>query len=82
MLDKLLGSLVDKEAATGQTIQSALIEIAEELQCDKKDFFVMIKPMEKTEKHPYGFGLYIYKIENGIPKLIREISLKEILGDE
>lgn len=78
MFEGLLGNLVDKEKITHDTIQGTLEDVAEELDCDYKEFFVMIKPM--TEKFEPKF--YIYKLQEGKPKLIREISLKEILGIE
>jgi hypothetical protein len=53
-----------------------LDNIAEELGCSHKDFFVMIKPVDET----FTMRFYISKFENGVPKLVREISLKEVLG--
>lgn len=77
MLESLLGGLVNKEDATKDIIQDALERIASELKCSHKEFFVMIKP--KTEE--FEFGFWIYQAGDGAPKLIREISLKEILGE-
>jgi hypothetical protein len=76
MFGDLLGGLVDKEQITHDTIQDCLDNIAEELGCSYKDFFVMIKPTDET----FTMRFYIYKFENGVPKLVREISLKEVLG--
>jgi hypothetical protein len=76
MFSDLLGGLVDKEQITHDTIQDCLDNIAEELGCSYKDFFVMIKPIDET----FTMRFYIYKFENGVPKLVREISLKEVLG--
>jgi hypothetical protein len=76
MFGDLLGGLVDKEQITHDTIQDCLDNIAEELGCSHKDFFVMIKPVDET----FTMRFYIYKFENGVPKLVREISLKEVLG--
>ena len=75
MFGDLLGGFLDKEKITHDTIQETLEKIAEELECSHKDFFVMIKPSDET----YTMKFYIYKLEPG-PKLIREISLKEVLG--
>lgn len=76
MFEQLLGGFVDKEQITHDTIQECLENIAEELGCSHKDFFVMIKPADET----YTMRFYIYKFENGVPKIVREISLKEVLG--
>jgi hypothetical protein len=38
----------------------------------------MIKPTDET----YTMRFYVYKFENGVPKIVREISLKEVLGIE
>jgi hypothetical protein len=76
MLGDLLGGLVNKEQITYDTIQDTLERIAEELGCSDKDFFVMIKPTDSE----FNMKFYIYKLEQSVPKLIREITLKEILG--
>ena len=78
MLENLLGGLVDKEQMTFDTIQDCLTNIAEELNCSHTGFFVMIKPVDAE----FGMRFYIYKIENGVPKPVREISLAEVLGTE
>tara|TARA_R110000868_G_scaffold181220_4_gene422058 strand:- start:933 stop:1175 length:243 start_codon:yes stop_codon:yes gene_type:complete len=78
ILAGLMGGLVDKEQMTFNTIQSTLENVAEELGCSYKDFFIMIKPLDEN----FVMKFYIYKIENGVPKPIREITLKEILSDE
>lgn len=78
MLGNLLGGLIDKEAITHDTIQSTLENIAEELGCDYKEFFIMIKPSDET----YTMRFWIYRIEKQGPKLVREITLKEILNPD
>jgi hypothetical protein len=78
ILAGLMGGLVDKEQMTFNRIQSTLENVAEELGCNYKDFFIMIKPLDES----FAMKFYIYKIENGVPKPIREITLKEILSDE
>lgn len=77
MLGNLLGGLIDKEQITHDTIQSTLENVAEELNCTFQELFIMIKPVNET----FTMKFYIYKIENGKPKLIREIPLSEVLGD-
>jgi hypothetical protein len=78
MLAGLMGGFVNKEQMTFDTIQNTLENVAEELGCSFTDFFIMIKPVDGDFKMKF----YIYKIENGVPKPIREITLKEILNDE
>lgn len=78
MLASLMGGLVDKEQITFNTIQGTLENVAEELGCNYKDFFIMIKPISED----FSMKFYIYKMEQGVPKPIREITLKEILSSE
>jgi hypothetical protein len=75
----MFGSLFNTEKIVSDTIKNSLEEIAIELESDYKDFFVMIKPIDDK----FNMKFYVYKIdENKSPKFIREISLKEILGQE
>jgi hypothetical protein len=53
-----------------------LINVSEELECSEKELFIMIKPCNED----FDFKCYVYKLDPN-PKAIREISLKEILGD-
>jgi hypothetical protein len=76
MFGQLLGGLVDKKQITHDTIQDTLENVAQELGCSYKDFFVMIQPMDET----FTMKFYIYKKENNVPKFIREITLTEILN--
>lgn len=79
MFSQMMGALVDKEQSAKDTIQDALENIAIELNCSHKDYFVMIKPINEE----FEMKFYIYKLdEKGIPKQVREISLKEILNPE
>lgn len=78
MFASLMGGLVDKEQITFNYIQATLENVAEELGCDYKDFFIMIKPTDEN----FAMKFYVYKMENGVPKPIREITLKEILSSE
>lgn len=77
MFGELLGGLIDKEKATFDTIQATLETVAEELGCSYNEFFVMIKPI----KEDFSMKFYIYKTENGSPKLVREMTIKEVVGD-
>jgi hypothetical protein len=77
MLGNLLGGLFDKNKIVHDTIQSTLENVAEELNCNYNELFIMIKPVDET----FTMKFYIYKLEKS-PKLIREIKLSEILGDE
>jgi hypothetical protein len=75
----MFGTLFNTEKIVSDTIKNSLEEIAIELKSDYKDFFVMIKPIDDK----FNMKFYVYKIdENKSPKFIREISLKEILGQE
>lgn len=87
MFGNLLGSLFDKEKMVRETIQSALENILEELNEGKHfedayksdNIFIMIKPFNRE----LDFKCYIYLVVSGsAPKLVREISLGEILGGE
>jgi hypothetical protein len=78
MFADLMGGLVDKEKITHDTIQNTLENVAEELGCSFNDFFIMIKPVNED----FDMKFYIYKMINGVPNPIREISLKEVLGGE
>lgn len=75
MFGNLLGGFLNKEKLTHDTIKAALEDIAEELGCDYRSFFVMIKPTDEE----FNMKFYVYKMGN-TPTFIREISLKEILG--
>jgi hypothetical protein len=78
MFGNLLSGLIDKEQITHDTIQSTLENIAEELKCDYKEFFIMIKPSDET----FTMRFWVYRIEKQGPKLVREITLKEILNPD
>jgi hypothetical protein len=78
MFSNMLGGLVNKEQITHDTIQGTLEDIAEELGCSHTDFFVMIKPIDED----FNMKFFIYHSPaNSAPKFVREISLKEILGE-
>jgi hypothetical protein len=78
MFSSLMGGLVDKEQITFNTIQATLENVAEELGCNYKDFFIMIKPIDEE----FTMKFYIYKMDEGVPRPVREITLKEILSSE
>lgn len=78
MLSEMFGGLIDKEKATFETIQSTLEDVAEELGCDYKDFFITIKATD--EKFAMRFD--IFRTDSGKPVRVREITLKEILNIE
>jgi uncharacterized FlaG/YvyC family protein len=77
MLGNLLGSLIDKEQITHDTIQTTLEKLSEELNCTYQDLFIMIKPVDDS----FTMKFWVYKLEEKTPKLIREIPLSEVLGD-
>lgn len=74
----IFGGLFDKEKMVRDTITGCLEELAIELGCSFNELFIMIKPTNDS----YEFKCWVYKIEDGKTKLVREITLKEILGDE
>jgi len=77
MLGSMLGGLLNTEQIVRDTIQTALENVAEELQCSHNELFIMIKPVDAE----FNMKFYVYKIEQS-PKLIREIALSEILGGD
>ena len=78
MLQDLLGGIFDKEQMTHDTIQECLENLSQEMSCSCDDFFVMIKPIDSE----FNMKFYVYKLENKVPKMVREITLKEILNKE
>lgn len=79
MLSSLMSGLFDKEKAVFETIQAALKDVAEEQKCSFKEIFIVIKPMDSEFNHKY----FVCKFdEKGNQKVIREMTLKEILGDD
>lgn len=77
MFGSMLGGLINTEQIVRDTIQTALENVAEELQCSHNELFIMIKPVDEE----FNMKFYVYKIEQS-PKLIREIALSEILGGD
>ncbi len=78
MFGELLGGLIDKEEMTRKTIKNALEDVAEELGCSHKECFITIMPTDEKFNHKYFVCKYD---ESGNPKMVREITLKEILGE-
>jgi len=74
MLDALAG-LFDKEKMVADTIKDALIGFSEELKKSHSDFFIMFQPVNNK----FEFKIWLYQIENGVPKPVREVPIKEIL---
>jgi len=72
----LLGGLFDKEQMVKDTIQETLENIGDFLQTEEKNFFVIIKP-----KEDYAPGFYLYKTESGKQTFVKELSIKQVLGD-
>lgn len=81
----LLDGIFDKEGMVKATIDDCLQNVAEEQFCKLTEIFIMIKPIADEFSDDVGndnFKCWIYKMVNGSPKLVRAISLKEILGDD
>lgn len=76
MLGNLLGGLINTEQIVHDTIQTTLENLSEEMNCEYKDLFIMIKPVDDT----FTMKFWVYKIEEKGPKLVREIPLTEVLG--
>lgn len=79
MLGEMLSGLINKEESTRVTVKHALEDVAEELGCSWKDFFITIMPIDEKFNQKYFICKYD---EKGNPRMIREISLKEILGEK
>lgn len=90
-----MGGMVDKEKIARESIINGLNEVLASMNENRhpedhytsKDFFVMIKPtgqkFEDGETEVEGMKLYLYFQQAGTPpKLVREVTLKEILGIE
>ena len=77
MLGNMLKGFIDTEQIVRDTIQQTLENVAQELQCSHNELFIMIKPINEE----FDMKFYVYKIEQG-PKLVREITLTEILGGD
>ena len=76
MIGEMLNGLVDTEKLTHDTIQTALEELAIEMKCSHTEFFIMIKPVNDK----FNMKFYVYRLMNGVPKIVREITLREILA--
>lgn len=74
MFEGLLGGLIDKENAIKNVIKSCLEEVAEQLGCPLNEIFIMIRPTDEKA----NFKCWIYHNN----KMVREITLKEIIGDD
>lgn len=95
ILGNLMGGMVDKEKIARESIINGLNEVLASLNENRhfedhytsKDFWVMIKPtghkFEDGETEVEGMKLHVYFQPPGaVPKFVREITLKEILGIE
>lgn len=79
MLGNLMSGLINTEKITHDTIQSTLEDVAEELGCSYKDFFITIKPIDEE----FNMKFDIFHAEQGkAPRHVRVITLKEILSNE
>lgn len=77
----IFGGLFDKEGMVSNTIENCLENLSEELGCKKTDLFIMIKPTkDEFDDENKNFKNWVYQMVDGKPKLIREISLTEILN--
>jgi len=74
----ILDSFFDKEKMVAETITGCLENLAEELNCSHSELFIMIKPTDANME----FKCWVYRIVDGKPSIVREITLKEILAIE
>ena len=85
---RILGSMFNAEEKVNDTLKNTIEDLADSLNCDAKQISILIDASEpqKDEKGneiKYSFTCLVYKKDNeGRKKKIREITLKEILGDE
>ncbi len=79
MLENLISGLFDKEQMIYDKIQNALIDVADELKADHKDFFIMIRPTDEDFNHKFFICKYD---EKGNPVKVRNMKIKEILEDK
>jgi hypothetical protein len=77
MLGKILGGMVDKVQILKDYISDSVTDVVAELNCDRTEIFYMIQPGKGEDE----FKIFIYKMENGTPKRIREITPEEIVGE-
>ena len=76
MLAGMLGGMFNKEQATKETIQDALEKFSKEAGLKFTDVFITIRPIDQEFNHRYYLCTYD---EKGNPKMLRELTLKEIL---
>jgi len=79
----LLDGLFNKESMVSSTVENCLENLAEEMQCKPTELFIMIKPCTDeftSVEDKKNFKNWVYRLVDGKPKLIREITLNEILG--
>jgi len=75
---KMMG--IDPEQQTYDVVKEALENIAKEYNCTFKDIFIMISPIDGEFNHKY---IICKRNAEGVPTgIVRDITLKEILGKE
>lgn len=76
-LGKMLGNVMDTEQITKDKIQDALEKVAKELNAPYSDFRIEISPIDAD----FNFICTIFHVKENKHYKIREITVKEILGD-
>lgn len=74
---KSLGKLFDKEKEVTEVLTETLKDVSTELDVPFDKLFIMIKPCDDK----FNFKCWIYKLTEKAPVPVREITIKEILGD-
>lgn len=80
----LLDGIFDKESMVEGIIENALEKFSQELQCSPTELFLMIKPIRKVfseDEKEKNFKSWLYQLKEGVPTVVREVTLKEILED-
>lgn len=79
MIGNLMNGLIDKEQIVKDYLTDMLENLHTELGGEYKDYFVMIHSKD-AEFTPV---CHVMKMnENRVPKLVREITIKEIIGEK
>ncbi len=76
MLGGLLSSMLPVEQIVKDKIKDALQKVADEYGFSHNELRFIIQP----EDEEYNFKVIICKLENGSAKIVRELTVKDIVG--
>lgn len=77
-LGSLIGGMFNVEQLVKDKITDALENVAEEYGMSHKDFIFMIQPTDAE----FHFKVVICKLENGAAKILRELTVRDIVGGD